>query len=223
LPFAEFGYAVHKTRVGIFIFDDVDPLDFVGPFEVFCRTRLIPGVQSRRSEQSAPFQVYTVAEKSAPVITAGGLQVVPHFDFWRAPRADLLVIPGGLGTRALLDRGDVINWIRQRAGEAENVASVCTGALLLARAGLLQGRRATTHWGALDLLASLDDTLVIERTERVVHDGVITSAGVSAGIDMALAVVELLHGRAVADETAQYIEFSRTQYSLGPESNPSVR
>ncbi|HEV8148941.1 MAG TPA: DJ-1/PfpI family protein, partial [Gemmatimonadales bacterium] len=83
----------------------------------------------------------------------------------------------------------------------------CTGALLLARAGLLSGRRATTHWGAFDLLASLDPTIRVERTLRVVEDGVMTSAGVSAGIDLSLAVVEAMHGREVADETARYIEY----------------
>ena len=149
--------------------------------------------------------------------------MIPQFKFGRAPTADLLVIPGGVGTRALLDRRHVIDWIRQQAREAETVTSVCTGALLLARAGLLRGRRATTHWGALDLLGSLDETLIVERTERVVHDGVITSAGISAGIDMALTVVELLHGRAVADETAKYIEFSRAQYSVRPDSSALVQ
>jgi len=91
---------------------------------------------------------------------------------------------------------------------------VCTGSLLLARAGLLAGRRATTHWGALDLLASLDPTITVERGQRVVEDGIITSAGVSAGMDMALSVVEALHGPEVADETARYIEFPRGSTSV---------
>jgi transcriptional regulator GlxA family with amidase domain len=202
---------MRKTSIGIFIFDEVDPLDFVGPFEVFCRTRLTPGAESRRSNEAAPFAVCTIAENSAPIITAGGLQIVPQFDFAGMPPLDLLVIPGGLGTRPLLNNNHVIDWIREKAGQAERVASVCTGALLLARAGLLRGRRATTHWSALELLASLDETITIERTERVVNDGVITSAGVSAGIDMALTVVELLYGEAVANDTAHYIEFLRSR------------
>jgi transcriptional regulator GlxA family with amidase domain len=137
------------------------------------------------------------------------LRVLPHFDFGGAPPIDLLVIPGGFGTRRLLDDLDVLEWIQEAANKARMTTSVCTGALLLARAGLLAGRRATTHWGAHDLLASLDSTIVVERHARVVDDGIVTSAGVAAGIDMALSVVESIHGKAVADETATYIEFPR--------------
>jgi transcriptional regulator GlxA family with amidase domain len=196
-------------RVGILLFDGVEVLDFAGPFEVFSRTRLTPGVESRRSEEGAPFEVFTVAARPLPVTTTGGLRVTPHFDFARAPRPDILVVPGGFGTRALLDDRATLDWILQRAAEAQRVTSVCTGALLLAKAGLLAGRRATTHWGALDLLASLDPTIRVERERRVVEDGIVTSAGVAAGIDMALSIVESLHGRSVADETAHYIEYPR--------------
>ena len=198
-----------KLDVAIFIFDAVDVLDFAGPFEVFSRTRLTPGVESRRSEDTAPFHVFTVAATADPVRATGGLRVLPHFDFASAPRPDVLVVPGGFGTRALLDDAATLDWIRRRAEAARRVTSVCTGSLLLARAGLLAGRRATTHWGSLDLLASLDPTLKVERDRRVVDDGVVTSAGVAAGMDMALWVVESICGRAVADETAKYIEFRR--------------
>jgi transcriptional regulator GlxA family with amidase domain len=196
-----------RLSVGILIFDGVEVLDFAGPFEVFSRTRLVPGVQSRRSEESAPFHVFTVAESTDPVTATAGLRVLPHHDFAGAPAIDLLIVPGGFGTRALLESAPVLGWIRDRAAAARQVASVCTGSLLLARAGLLAGRRATTHWGALDLLASLDPTLTVERDVRVVFDGVVSSAGVAAGMDMSLAIVELLHGTAVAEETAAYIEY----------------
>ncbi|MCG8469796.1 MAG: DJ-1/PfpI family protein [Gemmatimonadetes bacterium] len=199
-----------QTRsVGILIFEQVEVLDFAGPFEVFSRTRLEPGVESRRSLDTAPFTVFTVAETPDPVTATGGLRVIPDHGFGDAPAIDLLVVPGGFGTRSLLEDEVVIEWIRKRAEEAELVTSVCTGALLLATTGLLEGRRATTHWGALDLLAELGDSTHVERELRVVEDGVITSAGVSAGIDMALLVVERLHGRAVADETARYMEYVR--------------
>jgi transcriptional regulator GlxA family with amidase domain len=200
---------VAKLSVGIFIFDGVEVLDFAGPFEVFSRTRLVPGPESRRSEESAPFDVFTVAAGMDPVRATGDLRVLPHFDFASAPRADLLVIPGGFGTRALLEDERTLGWIRRSAAAARHVTSVCTGSLLLARAGLLAGRRATTHWGALDLLARLDPTVKVDREARVVKDGVVTSAGVSAGIDMAFAMVESICGRAVADETAKYIEYPR--------------
>ena len=198
-----------RRNVGILIFDGVEVLDFAGPFEVFSRTRLEPGAASRRDDGSAPFRVFTVARTKAPVTATGGLVVVPHHGFADQPGIDLLVVPGGFGTRALLDDAPTLDWIRTTAGAASLVTSVCTGSLLLARAGLLAGRRCTTHHAALDLLASIDPTLRVERERRVVNDGIISSAGVAAGIDMAFHVVELLHGPAVAEETAHYIEYPR--------------
>jgi transcriptional regulator GlxA family with amidase domain len=201
---------MEQWNVGILIFDGVEILDFAGPFEVFSRTRLQPGVESRRTEESAPFRVFTVAKTAAPIATTGGLRVVPDFSFADAPRIDLLLVPGGFGTRPLLQDGETLEWIRRTAAQVRQLTSVCTGSLLLAKAGLLQGRRATTHWGALDLLESLDgDVKKVERDLRVVDDGVISSAGVASGIDMAFYVVERLFGRAVADETAHYIEYRR--------------
>ena len=189
------------------VFDEVEVLDFAGPFEVFSRTRLTPGLESRRSEESAPFNVFTVAPRPGFVIATGGLRIVPHCDFATAPAIDVLVVPGGFGTRPLLQDAEVLAWIKRTAATAQRVTSVCTGALLLAQAGLLAGRRATTHWSSLDRLAGLDATITVDGGQRVVDDGVITSAGVSAGIDMALAVVAAHCGREVADETALYIEY----------------
>ena len=198
-----------KWNVGIFIFDGVEVLDFAGPFEVFSRTRLMPGAESRRSEESAPFRVFTVAKSRAPISATGGLTVIPHHGFADAPKIDLLVVPGGWGTRPLFNDTETLDWIRRTASGARQVTSVCTGSLLLAKAGLLTGRRATTHWNALDLLAGLDVGKV-EPELRVVDDGIITSAGVASGIDMAFYVVERLYGAEVADETAHYIEHRRT-------------
>ena len=200
-----------KLNVAILLFDDVEVLDFAGPFEVFSRTRLTPGVDSRRTDDSAPFNVFTVARTTGPITATGGLRVLPDHDFATAPDINLLVVPGGFGTRNLLDDSAMLDWIRNTAGRAPYVTSVCTGSLLLARCGLLKGRRATTHWGALDLLAKTDPTVTVEQDRRVVDDGVVTSAGVAAGIDMALAVVETLHGVAVADETASFINFPRSK------------
>ncbi len=199
---------MEKWSVGIFVFDGVEVLDFAGPFEVFSRTRLVPGTESRRSSDSAPFDVFTVGRTRQPVNATGGLEIVPRFGWADAPPIDLAVIPGGFGTRALLLDEAVLDWIRGVASRSRLLTSVCTGALLLAKAGLLEGRRATTHWGALDLLASLGDVRV-EREVRVVDDGIITAAGVASGMDMAFHVVERLCGRAVADETAHYIEYRR--------------
>jgi transcriptional regulator GlxA family with amidase domain len=198
-----------KWSVGILIFDGVAVLDLAGPFEVLSRARLEPGVESRRSDDDALFDVFTVAKSREAVTATGGLVIVPRHAFEDAPRVDLLLVPGGFGTRPLLQDKETIEWIRTTAAAARLTASVCTGALLLARAGLLDGRRATTHRGAFGLLASLGKDVSIDREARFVDDGVLTSAGVASGMDLALHVVEKLHGRAVADETARYIEYRR--------------
>ncbi|MFQ5550726.1 MAG: DJ-1/PfpI family protein [Gemmatimonadales bacterium] len=197
-----------QKNVGIFIFDGVEVLDFAGPFEVFSRTRLEPGLDSRRTDESAPFDVFTVAKSADAIEATGGLRVTPAFNFDTAPTIDILVVPGGFGTRPLLEDQATLSWIGRHESVAQ-ITSVCTGALLLARSGLLANKRATTHWGSYDALATLDHTITVERGARVVTDGVITSAGVAAGIDMALAIVERLHGSAVANETAAYIEYPR--------------
>lgn len=200
---------MNQVAVGILIFDGVEVLDFAGPYEVFSRTRLMPGIESRRSDDSAPFRVFTVAAHAGAVTATGGLRVLPDFDFASVPHIDILLIPGGFGTRPMLHDEAMIAWVRRAAAAASRVTSVCTGALVLAKAGLLAGRRATTHWGALATLAELDGTIRVDADARVVEDVVFSSAGVSAGIDMAFAVVEAMHGRAVADETARYMDYPR--------------
>lgn len=197
------------TNVGILIFRDVEVLDFAGPYEVFSRTRLVAGTESRRSTDSAPFTVFTVAATTDPIAATGGLKVTPDYGFASAPPIDLLVVPGGLGTRPLLHDAPTLEWIRGAAARASRVTSVCTGALLYAKLGLLANRRATTHWGALGTLKEIDPSITVEPDARWVDDGIVTSAGVSAGIDMAFSVVESMFGRAVADETAHYIDYPR--------------
>ena len=194
-------------NTAILVFDGVEVLDFAGPFEVFSRTRLEPGLESRRRDDTAPFRVFTVAPERRDVVATGGLRLSANFTLEDAPRPDLVVVPGGFGTRALVQHAPTLDWLRRTAAEARLVTSVCTGAAVLARAGLLNGRRATTHWGSYDWLASLDPTVTVERGVRYVDDGVVTSAGVSAGLDMAFAVVERRCGREVAEETARYLEY----------------
>ena len=208
-----------RMTVGILIFDDVEVLDFAGPFEVFSRTRTVAGADSRRTDDSAPFQTFTVARSSDVITAIGGLKVVPHYAWTDAPPIDILVVPGGFGTRALLHDDATLSWIRETAGRSRQVTSVCTGALLLAKIGLLNGKRATTHWAGLDLLASIDPTIQVQRERRVVHDGVFTSAGVSAGIDMSFAVVEQICGREVALETAHYIEYPWGRHDVPKHQN----
>lgn len=198
-----------KLNVGILIFPAVEVLDFAGPFEVFSRTRLSGGVESRRDDASAPFTVFTVAKTNDMIEAVGGLKVTPEYDFASAPAINLLVVPGGFGTRPLMQDADTLQWIKTVSQTADQVASVCTGALLLAKLGLLANKRATTHWGALDFLPKIDSSITVERKQRVVMDGIVTSAGVAAGIDMSFAIVEAMFGKEVADETAHYIEFPR--------------
>jgi transcriptional regulator GlxA family with amidase domain len=197
---------MRSWNTAILVFDGVEVLDFAGPFEVFSRTRLVPGIESRRTDDSAPFRVFTVAPEKREVVATGGLRVTASFTYEDAPPVDLLVVPGGFGTRQLVEHAPTLDWIRRVAADAELVTSVCTGAALLARAGLLASKRVTTHHGSYDWLAALDPTVTVVRDVRFVDDGVVSSAGVSAGIDMAFAVVEKRCGREVAEETARHIE-----------------
>ena len=199
-----------RKNVGILIFDDVEVLDFAGPYEVFSRTRTVPGPESRRSEESAPFRVFTVARTEREITATGGLRVFPDHSFDNAPPIDVLLVPGGFGTRPLLEDDETLAWIRETSARAQRTTSVCTGSLVLARADLLGGRRATTHWGAIELLASLDPRVEVVPDVRFVDDGILTSGGVAAGIDMAFHLVEQECGREVADETARYIDYPRT-------------
>ena len=128
-------------------------------------------------KDSAPFDAFTVGRSGDVVHAIGGLDVVPRYTWADVPPIDILVVPGGFGTRALLHDEATLGWIRSQAARARQLTSVCTGALLLARAGLLRDRRATTHWAALELLASIDPTIQVQRNLRVVHDRIFTSAG----------------------------------------------
>jgi len=200
---------MEKWNVGVLVFEGVALLDVAGPFEVLNRARLEPGLESRQTEDEALFDVFTVAKTTEPVTATGGIVLLPRHSFGDAPPIHLLLVPGGFGTRPLLQDKETIEWIRRTAASARRTASVCTGALLLARAGLLDGRRATTHWGAFGLLTSLARDVTLDREARFVDDGVMTSAGVASGMDLALHIVETLVGREVADETARYIEYRR--------------
>jgi transcriptional regulator GlxA family with amidase domain len=200
---------VRRWSVGILIFDGVAALDVAGPLEVLSRARLEPGLESRHREDAALFDVFTVARTREPVTATGGLVLLPSHSFADSPGLDILLVPGGFGTRPLLQDAETIEWIRRTAASARRTASICTGALLLARAGLLDGRRATTHWGAFGLLATLGNGITVDRESRFVDDGVMTSAGLASGMDLALHLVETLFGRAVADETARFIEYRR--------------
>ncbi len=186
--------------LAILMFDDVDVLDFCGPFEVFS--------VANRFTDSPAFNVLTVAEKAGRVVTRGGLSVNPHHRLADCPRPDLLLVPGGQGTRKEMHNSALIDWIGQASVQAELVTSVCTGALLLAKAGLLDGLEATTHHGAIDLLRQTAAKTMVYADRRFVDNGrVVCSAGIAAGLDMSLHVVARLLGEDIAAKTAKQMEY----------------
>jgi transcriptional regulator GlxA family with amidase domain len=184
--------------VAILLFNNVELLDFAGPFEVF-------SVAGRKGA----FDVQTVAETMVPIRTRGGLTVTPDASLDATPKADVLVIPGGQGARMAMQREAVLNWVRTGATTAEVVLSVCTGAFILARAGLLSGCTVTTHHSVLDRLTELAPEATVVDDQRFIDNGtIVTAAGISAGIDAALHVVGRLCGSAHAAATARHMEYT---------------
>jgi transcriptional regulator GlxA family with amidase domain len=196
---------MERKRVGIILFEDIEVLDFCGPFEVFSATRLD---DKKRREEFSPFEVLLIAERPGPITTTGGMTVLPHYTFENCPRLDVIVAPGGWGTRRESKNPVLLGWLRARAAEAETVTAVCTGSMLLGFAGLLDGLRATTHWRSLDWMRDSFPLVTVEYDKHFVKDGrVFTSAGISAGIDMALKVVAHYFGEDIARATARHMEF----------------
>ena len=197
---------------GILIFDDVEVLDFCGPFEVFSVAR--PAGES--DDASRLFRALTIAEEERVVTCRGGLLVHPQATIADHPPLDILVVPGGQGTRRERHNRRLLDWIAAQNRRAELTTSVCTGAFLLAECGLLDGRRATTHWASVEWMRAQYPRVEMLADTRVVDEGqVITSAGVSAGIDMSLHVVARLHGDEAAAWTAR-----RMEYDVWPRLNP---
>jgi transcriptional regulator GlxA family with amidase domain len=195
-------------NIAILLFDDVEVLDFCGPLEVFSVTG--------QTSDPRPFRVFTVAEKLGPIATVNGLSVNPAFDFSNCPRAEILIVPGGIGTRKEMHNDRLLRWITEQANQAELVISVCTGALLLAKAGLLDGLSATTHYSAISLLKEVAPRATVHENKRIVDNGrILLSAGISAGIDLSLHVVRRLLGANSAAETAAYMEYDWRDEQIG--------
>ncbi len=188
------------SRISILVFPQVQDLDFTGPLEVFsCAARNWPGVSPR---------IEIVALDPAPLQTVGGLTITPHRSIADCLHTDLLVLPGGRGTRPALRQPELIHWIRERHRQAKLTLSVCSGALLLAKAGILTNRHVTTHHDVFEELTAIAPHARIERTQRYVDTGdLITAAGISAGIDAALYTVSRLVGPQIAHQTATYMEY----------------
>jgi transcriptional regulator GlxA family with amidase domain len=197
----------------ILIFDDVEVLDFAGPFEVFSVTG--------RRQQLDPFDVFTVAERPAPVLARNGLSINPRHSFTTAPRPDIVLVPGGYGTRREMKNPVMLEWVNATSRDAQFVLSVCTGALVLGAAGLLDGLQATTHFGAFEELRTVAPRTELRPDARIVDNGrIVLSAGVSAGIDMSLHVVSRLFGPEMAAETARYMEYEGDWAEAGAAARP---
>jgi transcriptional regulator GlxA family with amidase domain len=187
-----------RKNVAVFIHDGVELLDFAGPGEVFAA-----------AGSGRAFEVFTVAADAGPITSQGFLKVTPNHTFADCPKPDIIVLPGGATNRALEDPR-VVEWVKKVSPEAEVTLSVCTGAFILGEAGLLDGKEATTHWGSIESLKKRFPNTKVHADKRFVDNGkVVTAAGVSAGIDASLQVVEKLLGKEEAARTARYMEYRR--------------
>ncbi len=188
------------TRIAVALFEGAEELDWAGPWEVLA-------AWSQQWPDDG-VEVFTLARVAEPVRCAKGVRVLPDHSWETAPSFDVLVYPGGMGTRRELKDEAVLHWLRGLRGNGTLMTSVCTGSLVYAAAGLLNGRPATTYWNQLDYLGELDPTVEVRRDDRFVDSGeVVTAAGVSAGIDMALHLVARLHSEQRAREVRRYIQY----------------
>ncbi|MGG5783447.1 DJ-1/PfpI family protein [Bacillus albus] len=191
---------INKWSVGIFLFNDVEVLDFAGPFEVFSVTEV---------DAEKPFKVYTVSQDGEMITARNGLKVKPDYSIENLPPVDILIIPGGKGVRENEVKNDIIiNWVRQQMKEVKLMTSVCTGTLLLAKAGLLEGLQVTTHWASIQTLKKdFPNVEVMENVKFVDEGHIITSAGISAGINMSFHIVKNLLGVEIAEDMAKGMEY----------------
>lgn len=188
-----------NETIGLVLFDGVEELDFVGPWEVFTMAT---------RDWMPDARVITIAERADTVTCAKGLRVVPDATFADAPALDVVLVPGGQGTRREIENPVILEWLQRTAPSCQWVTSVCTGALVLQRAGLTRGKRMTTHWGAIELLREqADDETVLEGVRYVRDGNVVTAAGVSAGIDMALWLVGQMWGVDRARMAQRFMEY----------------
>jgi transcriptional regulator GlxA family with amidase domain len=186
-----------EMQVGIVIYPDAEELDWAGPYEVFAMAAM-----------GKDLSVVTIAEKEGPVRCAKGLRVLPDHTFATAPPLDLVLVPGGQGSRVEMDNPVMIDWLKKASEPCRWVTSVCTGSILLCRAGLANDCNVTTHWGYIEQLRELAPNVTVQENVRYVRDGrIVTSAGVSAGIDMSLWLVGQILGAEHAKSTQRMMEY----------------
>lgn len=192
-----------KLKVGIFLFNEVEVLDFAGPFEVFS----LP-----EKDNEKLFEVITIAENTNTISARNGLKIVPDATFLNHPELDILIIPGGYGADEIEIKNPVaLHWIKEQHSKVQLTASVCTGAFLLAECGLLDNKKATTHWMDLDILAKAYPKItVIKDVKYVDEETIITAGGISAGINMSFYIVKNIFGEEIAKFTAKRMEYDIT-------------
>ena len=189
-------------NIGILIFNDVELLDFAGPYEVFSITNEI--------NDDSLCKTFSVSELPGKIKTVNGLEVIPEYSFNDCPCTDVVIIPGGIGTKVLTANETVISWILDRYDKSYMVFSVCSGARLLAKAGLLSSLKFITHHDVILDILEIDPTARPQEGKRYVDEGkILTSAGISAGMDLSLYVVSKLFGKERADKTAHYMEYKK--------------
>ncbi|AKF94848.1 AraC family transcriptional regulator [Brevibacillus laterosporus] len=182
------------------LYNDVEVLDFAGPFEVFAVTE--------QDTSGKPFHVKTVSEDGKMITARNGLKVQPDYSFENAPAFDILIVPGGPGSRTEMYNKHIIKWVQERMETVDIMASVCTGALILAEAELLNGKTVTTHWNSYDRLEKDYPKLKVKRDVKFVDEGkIVTSGGISAGINMSFHLVKRLLGKETAEKTAKRMEY----------------
>ncbi|NLX84194.1 MAG: DJ-1/PfpI family protein [Synergistaceae bacterium] len=187
-------------NVGIYLFNKVELLDFAGPYEVFSATAVL--------NEPELFKVFTISEDGGAIKSYNGLIVIPDYSFDNHPKIDILVVPGGEGTKNEIKKKKVMEWVSKTHGTAEIMATVCSGARIPAVLGLLDGLEATTHHLVIDDVKELAPNVTIDHTKRFIDNGkMMTSGGISAGIDLALHIVKKLYGEEIANKTIKYMEY----------------
>ena len=187
-------------NIGIFLFNDVELLDFAGPYEVFS--------VATELQDNALFNVFTITEDGAGIRSVNGLKVMPDYDFKNHPQIDVLVVPGGNGTKIEMTKDTVLQWLKEQYTHSQITMSVCSGTRLLGKIGLLNNLKITTHHEVIADMKMIVPTAMIEENVKFVDNGkILTSAGISAGIELSLYVVAKLFGKEVANKAAVYMEY----------------
>ena len=202
-------------NIGIYIYDEVEVLDFTGPYEVFTTAARVRMRQDPESQKL--FEVFLIAEKDGLVTARADFRVQPHYTIEDHPKVDVLIVPGGVHVREL-KKPQVIAWLSKLAPQTKLTASVCTGAFLLAKAGLLDGQSCTTHWEDIPDLRLMFPSLDVKEDVPWVDNGhILTSAGISAGIEMSLHLVARLAGKELAIKTARQMQYTWNNVHLSNE------